>query len=180
MSRIGKKPIVIPSGIKFELNNQRIVIAGPKGRLNWIVPASMNVSNEGNQVVVTRPTDSCQHRELHGLTRSLIQNMVDGVSKGFTKELIIEGIGYRAELKGKNVVFALGYSHPVVFEPPEGITFEIPEPTRVRVMGIDKELVGETAAKIRQIRKADCYKAKGLRYVGEVIRRKAGKVGGKK
>lgn len=180
MSRIGKKPVLITAGVNFKFNNDEVVVEGTKGRLSWIIPASMDVSHDGNQVVVTRPTDSCIHRSLHGLTRTIIQNMVDGVSKGFIKELIIEGIGYRAELKGKNIVFALGFSHPVVIEPPEGITFEVPEPTRVRVMGISKELVGEIAARIRRIRKADCYKAKGLRYVGEVVRRKAGKVGGKK
>lgn len=180
MSRIGKKPVIIPAGVNFNFNNDEVIVDGPKGRLNWVIPVSMDIEKEGSQVVVTRPTDSCIHRSLHGLTRTIIQNMINGVSVGFVKDLMIEGIGYRAELKGKNIVFSLGFSHPVVVEPPEGITFEVPEPTRVRVMGINKELVGEIAAKIRQIRKADCYKAKGIRYIGEIIRRKAGKVGGKK
>jgi large subunit ribosomal protein L6 len=179
MSRIGKMPVVIPSGVKVQLNDSDITVEGPKGKLNWQIPVPIKAKIEDNRVIVTRPTDNRNHKALHGLTRSLIQNMVDGVSKGFEKELMIEGVGYRAELKNKNIILSIGFSHPVEIEPPEGIKFEVPEPTRIKVLGIDKKLVGEIAAQIRRIRKADCYKAKGLRYVGEYIRRKAGKIGAK-
>lgn len=175
MSRIGKKPIEIPQNVTVTLQDNFIEVKGPKGSLSWHYPADLNVKVEGNLLVVERSGDSRTQRALHGLTRQLINNMVVGVTAGYQKVLEIEGVGYTAELRGKSLWLNLGFSHPVLFTPPEGITFEVPKPTQVVVKGIDKQLVGLVAARIRAIRPAEPYKGKGIRYQGEVIRRKAGK-----
>ncbi len=179
MSRIGKAPIPIPEGVTIDLKKNTVRVKGPKGELEqWIDPA-IGVKVKDNEVVVTRPSDNRNHRSLHGLYRSLINNMVEGVSKGFEKRLEIVGVGYRAEKKGKSVTFVLGYSHPIVFIPPEGIEVGVESNTQVVVRGINKELVGLVAAKIRSFRPPEPYKGKGVRYAGEEIRRKAGKSGAK-
>ncbi len=176
MSRIGKKPVDVPSGVDIKIADGRVAVKGPQGELSIPVHESINVSHEGSTVVVERVNDERQNRALHGLTRSLISNMVTGVTQGFTKELEIIGVGYRAQSKGpKAIEMALGYSHPVPIEAPEGITFEVPSPTRIVVKGIDKELVGQVAANIRKQRKPEPYKGKGVRYLGEYVARKAGK-----
>ncbi len=175
MSRIGRKPIAVPESVTVELAPGRVAVKGPKGELEQRLAADMTVEQENGTVTVQRPTDRGEHRALHGLTRSLIANMVEGVTDGFEKRLEIQGVGYRAQLKGKGLELALGYSHPVSIEPPEGIEFEVPQPTEVIVRGIDKQLVGQVAADIRKIRKPEPYKGKGIRYVDERIRRKAGK-----
>ncbi len=180
MSRVGKNPVPIPSGVKVELKGNNMKVTGPKGTLEQTLHPDMIVEVTDSEVVVKRPTDSKLHKSLHGLTRTLIANMVEGVSKGFVKELEIEGVEYRAELKGKTLVLALGFSHPVHYEPREGITIEVPDPKKIRVIGIDKQKVGQTAAEIRAFRPPEPYKGKGIRYAGEQVRRKAGKaaVGG--
>ena len=150
-------------------------VKGPKGALNTKIPEDISVAHEGGQILVTRPSDSGQHRSLHGLTRTLVANMVDGVTQGFEKNLEIHGVGYRAALKGTGLELMLGFSHPVEFPAPEGITFELPVPTRITIRGVDKQLVGQVAAEIRAIRKPDPFKQKGVRYSGEYIRKKAGK-----
>ncbi len=177
MSRIGKQPIQLPQGVSIEVQTGKVKVKGPKGELVVPVDPDLKVVVEDNVVRVTRPTDSRRHKSLHGLTRTLIANAVEGVSKGFVKELEIKGIGYRAKLAGKNIELTIGFSHPVVVEPPEGITFEVPEPTKLRVLGIDKQLVGQVAANIRAIRPPDAYHGKGIRYAGEVLRLKPGKAG---
>lgn len=176
MSRIGQAPIPIPSGVEVRIDGRQVTVKGPKGELSRTVPASITVEQVDNELRVSRPDDEREHRALHGLTRSLINNMVVGVTDGFRKQLEIVGVGYRAALKGSNTLeLALGFSHPVVVNAPEGITFETPAPTRIDVIGIDKQVVGQVAADIRAIRKPEPYKGKGVRYVGEHVARKAGK-----
>lgn len=176
MSRIGKAPIPVPSGVEITLSGRRVSVKGPQGTLERDIPGEIEVRQEDGNVLVERPNDERQNRALHGLTRSLVNNMVVGVTAGFTKELEIVGVGYRAAAQGPNrLELALGFSHPVVVDAPAGITFETPQPTRIVVKGIDKELVGQVAANIRKIRKPEPYKGKGVRYAGEVVQRKAGK-----
>ena len=178
MSRIGKQPITIPSGVEVTLDGSHVTVKGPKGTLEYDAPADITIAREGDDLVVSRPDDEREHRSLHGLTRSLVANMVAGVSEGFTKELEIVGVGYRATAQGNSAIeLALGFSHPVRVEAPEGIEFEVPAPTRIAVRGIDKEAVGQVAANIRKIRKPEPYKGKGVRYLGERVQRKAGKTG---
>jgi large subunit ribosomal protein L6 len=175
MSRIGKKPIPVPTGVTVTIEPEVVRVAGPKGDLAERKARSIDVRQEDGELVVTRPTDRAEHRALHGLTRSLVANMVEGVTTGFEKRLEIQGVGYRAVLKGRNLELALGYSHPVPIEAPTGIEFEVPQPTRVVVKGIDKQLVGEIAANIRKQRPPEPYKGKGIRYEGEYVARKVGK-----
>ena len=175
MSRIGKKPIPIPSGVTVTIEPEIVRVAGPKGDLSERKARAIEVREEDGQVVVTRPTDRAEHRALHGLTRSLVANMVEGVTNGFSKTLEIQGVGYRAQLKGRDLELALGYSHPVPIKAPEGIEFEVPQPTRVIVKGISKQQVGEIAAIIRKQRPPEPYKGKGIRYQGEYVARKVGK-----
>jgi large subunit ribosomal protein L6 len=178
MSRIGKMPVTIPSGVAITIKKNSVVVKGPKGELSRDFPPEIVLKQEDGQVIVTRNSDHRTHRAKHGLTRALLNNMVTGVSEGFKRELYIEGVGYRASLQGKNLVLNVGYSHQVVFEPAEGISFEVDKSGReLAVAGIDKELVGEFAARIRRVRPPEPYKGKGIRYVGERIRRKAGKAG---
>jgi len=171
MSRIGKRPIEIPSGVTVSVDPGRVAVAGPLGTLQQQVPARMQVAQEEATIVVTRPTERGEDRALHGLTRTLIANMVEGVTKGFEKRLEIQGVGYRAALKGTD----LGYSHAVTIKPRTGISFEVPVPTQVVVKGTDKQMVGQTAAEIRKVRPPEPYKGKGIRYEGEYVRRKVGK-----
>jgi large subunit ribosomal protein L6 len=176
MSRIGRSPIPVPSGVKVDLADDSVTVTGPQGSLARRLPPGITISQEGDVLVVARPDDERRHRALHGLTRSLVANMVAGVTEGFSKELEIVGVGYRASAKGPRAIeLALGFSHPVEVDAPEGITFEVPSPTRVVVKGIDKEMVGQVAADIRKIRKPEPYKGKGVRYAGERVLRKAGK-----
>jgi large subunit ribosomal protein L6 len=175
MSRIGRKPIALPEAVTVEIAPGQVAVKGPKGELNQVLSADMKVAQAENEVTVERPTDRGEHRALHGLTRSLIANMVEGVTNGFEKQLEIQGVGYRAQLKGKALEMALGYSHPVTIEPPEGIEFIVPQPTEIVVKGIDKQLVGQVAADIRKRRPPEPYKGKGIRYRGEHVARKVGK-----
>ncbi len=175
MSRIGRKPIPVPAGVSVAIEPERVTVNGPKGELSERIHRDITVAQEGEELVVTRPTDRGEHRALHGLTRSLVANMVEGVTSGFEKRLEIQGVGYRAQLKGKDLELALGYSHPVPIRAPDGIEFEVPQPTRIVVRGISKQLVGETAANIRKQRKPEPYKGKGIRYEGEYVARKVGK-----
>ncbi len=175
MSRIGRKPIDVPSGVDIAIKPELVTVTGPKGELSERIPRDITVSVADNVVSVSRPTDRGEHRALHGLTRSLVANMVEGVTNGYAKSLEIQGVGYRAVMKGKNLELALGYSHPVSIEAPEGIEFEVPQPTRVIVRGISKQAVGETAAIIRKQRPPEPYKGKGIRYEGEFVARKVGK-----
>jgi large subunit ribosomal protein L6 len=176
MSRIGRSPIPLPSGVDVTIGAGQITVKGPKGQLARVLPADITVRQEDSALLVERPDDEREHRALHGLTRSLVNNMVVGVTAGFTKELEIVGVGYRATAQGPNrLELALGFSHPVHVDAPEGVTFEVPQPTRIMVSGIDKEQVGQVAANIRKIRKPEPYKGKGVRYAGEVVLRKAGK-----
>jgi large subunit ribosomal protein L6 len=175
MSRIGRKPIPVPSGVTVTVEPGLVRVNGPKGELHENVPREITVAQDGEELVVTRPTDRSQHRALHGLTRSLVANMVEGVTNGYAKTLEIQGVGYRAALKGRDLELALGYSHPVNIKAPEGIEFEVPQPTRVIVRGISKQLVGEIAANIRKQRPPEPYKGKGIRYEGEYVARKVGK-----
>jgi large subunit ribosomal protein L6 len=177
MSRIGRLPVPIPSGVDVAVDGQAVTVKGPKGTLALTVVEPIAVVREDAVIRVTRPSDDGKVRALHGLSRTLIANMVTGVTQGYSKTLEIVGVGYRVQAKGKDLEFSLGYSHPVLVTPPEGITFRVEAPTRFVVEGIDKQLVGETAARIRKLRKPDPYKAKGVRYQGEVIRRKVGKAG---
>ena len=177
MSRIGRMPVTVPSGVDVSINGRQVHVKGPKGELSLEVPAPIEVNQADGTITVTRPSDEGEIRALHGLSRSLIANMVTGVTEGYRKTLEIVGVGYRVQARGENLEFSLGFSHPVVVTPPEGITFRVEAPTRFVVEGIDKQLVGETAARIRKLRKPDPYKAKGVRYQGEVIRRKVGKAG---
>ena len=183
MSRIGRLPITVPPGVDVTIDGRTVTVSGPKGTLSRQVHPSMTVRREDGTLIVERPSDLKLHRQLHGLTRTLVSNMVVGVSSGYRKGLEITGVGYRAALVGSKLQLSLGYSHPVEIEPPAGISFEVENPTRLAVVGIDKELVGQVAAQVRASRKPEPYKGKGVRYAGEVIRRKAGKagkIGGKK
>jgi len=175
MSRIGRQPIAVPSGVTVAIEPESVSVKGPKGELSERVPRDIDVVQEGERLLVSRPTDRGEHRALHGLTRTLIANMVQGVTSGYEKRLEIQGVGYRAQLKGKNLELAVGYSHPVPIPAPEGIEFEVPQPTRIVVKGISKQLVGETAAIIRKQRPPEPYKGKGIRYEGEYVARKVGK-----
>ena len=175
MSRIGKKPIAVPDGVEIDVKPGLVSVKGPKGELSQTVSRDMTVSQDNGTLTVERPTDRGEHRALHGLTRSLIANMVEGVTDGFEKRLEIQGVGYRARLQGKALELSVGYSHPVSVTAPEGIEFEVPTPTQVIVRGIDKQLVGEMAARIRRTRPPEPYKGKGIRYAGEHVRRKVGK-----
>jgi large subunit ribosomal protein L6 len=175
MSRIGRKPVPVPEAVTVEVGPGRVAVKGPKGELRQSLSPEMTVEQDDGAIVVKRPTDRGEHRALHGLTRSLIANMVEGVTDGFEKRLEIQGVGYRAQLKGKKLELALGYSHPVAVDPPEGIEFEVPQPTEIIVRGIDKQLVGQVAADIRKRRPPEPYKGKGIRYRGEHVLRKVGK-----
>jgi large subunit ribosomal protein L6 len=179
MSRIGKKPVAVPKGVTVTLNGQRLSAKGPKGELARTFHPEIKLAVEGAQVLVTRPSDEARHKALHGLSRTLVQNMVDGVSTGFTKVLEIQGVGFKAEAKPAGLQLALGFSHPVVYPAPAGIKFTVDNNTIVKIEGSDKELVGQVAAEIRSLRKPEPYKGKGVRYQGEVVRRKAGKTGAK-
>jgi large subunit ribosomal protein L6 len=183
MSRIGRLPIAVPSGVDVTIDGRRLTVKGPKGELSREPHPDITVSREDDRLVVTRPTEQKTHKQLHGLTRTLVNNMVVGVTDGSRKGLEITGVGYRAVKVGEKLQLSLGYSHQVEIDPPTGISFELENPTRLAVVGIDKELVGEIAAKVRSTRKPEPYKGKGVRYAGEQIRRKAGKagkIGGKK
>jgi large subunit ribosomal protein L6 len=175
MSRIGKKPIELPSGVMVALSPGRVQVNGPLGELSQNVPARMQIEKNDAAIVVTRPTERGEDRALHGLTRTLIANMVEGVTKGFEKHLEIQGVGYRAQLKGTDLELAVGFSHPVTVKPREGITFEVPAPNQIVVKGIDKQKVGQTAAEVRKVRPPEPYKGKGIRYRDEQVRRKVGK-----
>ena len=179
MSRIGKRPVSVPNGVTVTVNGSDITVKGPKGELSRRLHPDMQVKLENGTVTVNRPTDGDQHRALHGLTRSLIANMVEGVTQGYKKQLEITGVGYKAEVKPFGLQLALGYSHPVEYRAPAGIKLTAPQPTVVVIEGSDKEKVGQVAAEIRQLRKPEPYKGKGVKYQGEQIRRKAGKAGGK-
>ena len=183
MSRIGRLPIAVPATVDVTIDGRTLTVKGPKGSLTRSLHPDMILSREESQLVVTRPTEQKTHKQLHGLTRTLVNNMVVGVTDGYRKGLEITGVGYRAALNGRKLQLNLGYSHPIEIDPPAGISFEVENPTRLAVVGIDKELVGQIAAKVRSTRKPEPYKGKGVRYSGEVIRRKAGKagkIGGKK
>jgi large subunit ribosomal protein L6 len=175
MSRIGKKPVTIPDGVTVDVAPGRVSVNGPKGELTQDVSGEMTVAVDDGVLTVARPTDRAPHRALHGLTRSLIANMVEGVTDGYSKELEIQGVGFRARLQGKSLELSVGFSHPVSMPAPDGIEFEVPQPTQIIVRGIDKQLVGETAARIRRVRPPEPYKGKGIRYAGEHVRRKVGK-----
>ena len=178
MSRIGKRPIPVPKGVDITIRGRTVQVKGPKGELSFDVHPDMKVKLEDGEVLVERPGDAQQHRALHGLTRTLVANMITGVTTGFTRTLEIVGVGYRAEKKGANLGLALGFSHPVLYEPPPGIEIEVPNPTTINVQGADKQVVGQVAADIRSFRPPEPYKGKGIRYQGEQIRRKAGKTAG--
>lgn len=177
MSRIGRMPVVVPSGVDVTIDGRDVTVKGPKGILRLEVTAPIEVSQNDGVITVTRPSDEGEIRALHGLSRSLIANMVTGVTTGYAKTMEIVGVGYRVQAKGSDLEFALGFSHPVLVSPPEGVSFRVETPTRFVVEGIDKQQVGEVAANIRKLRKPDPYKGKGVRYSGEQIRRKAGKAG---
>ncbi|MDX3851244.1 50S ribosomal protein L6 [Streptomyces sp. AK02-01A] len=178
MSRIGKLPIQVPAGVDVTIEGRTVAVKGPKGSLSHTVAAPIEVTKgDDGTLLVLRPNDERQNKALHGLSRTLVANMITGVTQGYVKALEISGVGYRVQAKGSNLEFALGYSHPILIEAPEGITFKVENPTRFSVEGIDKQRVGEVAAKIRKLRKPDPYKAKGVKYAGEVIRRKVGKAG---
>ncbi|MCT7949211.1 50S ribosomal protein L6 [Ancylothrix sp. C2] len=179
MSRIGKRPISIPSKVEVTINGQQVAVKGPKGTLSRVLPSEVAVEQEGETILVNRVNDSRPARQRHGLCRTLVSNMVEGVSTGFQKRLEIQGVGYRAAVQGKNLILNVGYSKPVEIEPPDGITVAVENNTNVIVSGIDKEIVGNTAARIRAVRPPEVYKGKGIRYAGEVVRRKVGKAGGK-
>ncbi len=177
MSRIGRSPIPVPAGVDVVLEGRTVTVTGPKGTLSRALHPDMTVTREDDAIVVTRPTEQKTHRQLHGLTRTLVNNMVVGVTTGYRKGLEITGVGYRAALVGQKLQLNLGYSHQIEIDPPQGIAFELETPTRLAVVGIDKELVGQVAAEVRSTRKPEPYKGKGVRYAGEYIRRKAGKAG---
>ena len=178
MSRIGRMPVVVPKGVEVEIKGASVRIKGPKGELQQTFPASMDISMNEGAIEVKRPSDERSHRSLHGMTRALINNMVVGVSTGFERILEVNGVGYRAEMQGKNLVLYVGYSHPVVIEPPQGISFDTDAKTRqVKIMGYDKQMVGQVAADIRKVRPPEPYQGKGIKYLEEKIRRKAGKAG---
>jgi large subunit ribosomal protein L6 len=180
MSRIGKRPITVPAKVTVTIEGQTVTVKGPKGELSHTLPTKISAVLDGETLNVNRADESRVARQLHGLSRTLVSNMVEGVSKGFERKLEIQGVGYRAAVQGRNLNLAMGYSHPVNIEPPAGITFAVEGTTNVTVSGIDKEVVGNTAAKIRAVRPPEPYKGKGIRYAGEVVRRKVGKTGGKK
>jgi large subunit ribosomal protein L6 len=175
LSRIGRAPIPIPDGVTVDISGQDVTVTGPRGELHHTVVEPIRISRDDGALVVTRPTDRGPHRALHGLSRSLVANMVEGVSTGFERRLEIVGVGYRAQMRGAALEMAVGYSHPVTIDPPDGIAFEVPAPTQVVVRGIDKQAVGEIAAQIRAVRPPEPYKGKGVRYAGEAVRRKVGK-----
>ncbi len=175
MSRIGRKPIEVPSGVLVSIDPGRVTVSGPKGELRQVVPQRISIVHEGDTITVTRPTERGEDRALHGLTRTLVANMVEGVTQGFEKRLEIQGVGYRAAVSGTNLELQVGYSHPVKITPRQGIEFETPTPTEVIIRGIDKQIVGQTAAEIRKVRPPEPYKGKGIRYQGEAVRRKVGK-----
>ncbi|MFD0772578.1 50S ribosomal protein L6 [Streptomonospora algeriensis] len=177
MSRIGRRPISVPKGVEVTIDGQDVKVKGPKGELSHRAPEPITLGWEGDELHVNRPDDKPDNRSLHGLTRALIANLIEGVSNGYTKTLEIHGVGYRVQARGSNLEFDLGYSHSIVMEPPEGITFRVEKPTVLHVDGIDKQLVGQVASNIRNLRRPDPYKAKGVRYQGERVRRKAGKAG---
>jgi large subunit ribosomal protein L6 len=177
MSRIGRMPVVVPSGVDVTINGRDVIVKGPKGTLSLQVAVPIEVNHDGGVITVTRPSDEGVIRALHGLSRSLIANMVTGVTDGYSKTMEIVGVGYRVQARGRDLEFSLGFSHPVLVSPPEGVTFRVETPTRFVVEGINKQQVGEVAANIRKLRKPDPYKGKGVRYSGEQIRRKAGKAG---
>jgi large subunit ribosomal protein L6 len=179
MSRIGKMPIDIPAGVNVDIKNNIVTVKGQKGTLTKEMHEDMIIKVEGSQILVTRPSDEKRHKSLHGLTRTLVNNMVEGVTKGFEKTLEVNGVGYRAQKQGKKLVLTLGYSHPVEMDEPEGVTVDVPAPNKIVVKGCDKQMVGEFAAKIRAKRKPEVYKGKGIKYENEVIRRKEGKAGAK-
>ena len=179
MSRIGNSPITVPSDVEVKIDGKKITVKGPKGTLEREIHKNINVSMDNNVITVTRPNDEPENRSLHGLTRTLINNMIKGVKEEYTRELQINGVGYRAQKQGKKLVMNLGYSHPVEMEEPEGITFDVPNPNTIIVRGIDKELVGQTAAVVRIKRPPEVYRGKGIKYAEEVIRRKEGKAGKK-
>jgi large subunit ribosomal protein L6 len=175
MSRIGRKPIELPAGVLVAISPGRVQVNGPLGELTQAVPGRMQIEKTDSEIIVTRPTERGEDRALHGLTRTLIANMVDGVTKGFEKQLEIHGVGYRAQLKGTDLELAVGFSHAVTVRPRQGISFEVPAPNQIIVKGIDKQMVGQTAAEIRKVRPPEPYKGKGIRYAGEQVRRKVGK-----
>ena len=177
MSRIGRQPISLPSGVEVNLTGSHIAVSGARGSLERILPPAMTLVISDGIIEVRRPTDSALHRSLHGLTRTLVANMVEGVSNGYTRRLDLVGVGFRASKQGADVVLTLGYSHPIRYTPPEGVTIEVPAPTQIVVSGANKEIVGQVAAKIRSFRKPEPYKGKGILYRGERLRRKAGKSG---
>ena len=180
MSRIGRMPITVPANVTVAVDNNVVTVKGPKGELTQAMHPDMIIELEGNTVLVKRPSEVKEHKSLHGLTRTLISNMIEGVEKGYKKELEILGVGYRVAKEGKNLVMNLGYSHQVIMEEIEGITIEVPAPNKIIVSGIDKQAVGQFAAEVREKRPPEPYKGKGIRYAGEVVRRKEGKTGGKK
>jgi large subunit ribosomal protein L6 len=175
MSRIGRRPIEVPAGVTVTVDPGRVTVHGPKGELRQVVPQRMTISQEDGVITVTRPSERGEDRALHGLTRTLVANMVEGVTNGFEKRLELQGVGYRAALAGANLELQVGYSHPVRIVPRQGIEFEVPVPTQIVVRGIDKQIVGQTAAEIRKVRPPEPYKGKGIRYEGEFVRRKVGK-----
>jgi len=175
VSRIGRKPIEVPAGVLVSVDPGRVTVSGPKGELRTAVPQRMNIAQQDGVITVSRPTERGEDRALHGLTRTLVANMVEGVTNGFEKRLEIQGVGYRAAMSGTNLELLVGYSHPVRVTPRQGIEFEVPAPNQVVVRGIDKQLVGQTAAEIRKVRPPEPYKGKGIRYEGEYVRRKVGK-----
>jgi large subunit ribosomal protein L6 len=175
MSRIGRQPIPVPEGVNVDIAPGRVAVKGPRGELTQAVSREMKLELADGTLTVSRPTDRGPHRALHGLTRSLVANMVEGVTNGYERRLEIQGVGYRARLQGRTLELNVGFSHPVPVEAPDGIEFELPQPTQIVVRGIDKQLVGETAARIRRVRPPEPYKGKGIRYAGEQIRRKVGK-----
>ena len=180
MSRIGRMPITVPANVTVAVDNNVVTVKGPKGELTQAMHPDMIIEVEGNTVLVKRPSEVKEHKSLHGLTRTLISNMIEGVEKGYKKELEVLGVGYRVAKEGKNLVMNLGYSHQVIMEEIEGITIEVPAPNKIIVSGIDKQVVGQFAAEVREKRSPEPYKGKGIRYAGEVVRRKEGKTGGKK
>jgi large subunit ribosomal protein L6 len=177
MSRVGKMPIPVPQGVEVQIAGRRVSVKGPKGELSRELDPEMRVEQQDGQLIVTRPSEQPRHRALHGLTRTLVANMVTGVSDGFTKTLELQGVGYRAQMQGQNLVLAIGYSHPVNVPPPPGIQFEVEGTSKIVVKGINREHVGQAAADVRKIRPPEPYKGKGIRYSGEYVRRKAGKAG---
>ena len=178
MSRIGKKPIVVPEEVTVTLaENNVVTVKGPKGELTYTLSNEIKIEKEGNVITLIRPSESKQHRSIHGTTRSLLDNMVTGVSKGFERSLELVGVGYRAQLQGQKLVLSVGFSHPVEFTPEDGVQIEVPENTKITIRGIDKERVGALASSIRQVRPPEPYKGKGIRYQGEIVRRKEGKTG---